>query len=58
MSRDFGWFLLWTVVGAAYGLAVAGALTIGIFVLPVAVITTIVLARQRRSHRGLASSRA
>jgi hypothetical protein len=54
MSRDFGWFLLWTVVGAAYGLAVAGALTIGIFVLPVAVITTIVLARQRRSHRGLA----
>jgi thiol:disulfide interchange protein len=39
MSRDFAWFLLWTVVGAAYGLAVAGALTIGIFVLPVAAIT-------------------
>jgi hypothetical protein len=54
MSRDLGWFLLWTVVGAAYGLAVAGALTIGIFVLPFAVIATIALARQRRSHRGLA----
>ena len=54
MSRDFGWYLMWMVVGAAYGLTVAAALTIGIFVLPFAVVATIGLARVRRSHRGLA----
>ena len=54
MSRDLGWYLMWMVVGAAYGLTVAAALTIGIFVLPFAVIATIGLARVRRSHRGLA----
>jgi hypothetical protein len=54
MSRDLGWFLMWTVVGAAYGLTVAAALTIGIFVLPFAVIATVGLALVRRSHRGLA----
>jgi hypothetical protein len=51
--RAFGWFLAWSAVGGAYAMVLAGALTIGICFLPVAVIATILLARTRRSFPGL-----
>ena len=45
----FGWFACWAAVGAAYTTALLGALSIGIFVLPVAVLATWYLARHDRS---------
>ena len=51
--RHIGWFVAWCLVGAAYALAAAGALTIGIFVLPVAIAATVALAFVRRSWIGL-----
>src|SRR5437899_173201 len=53
MMRGIGWFIAWCLVGAAYALAVAGAFTIGIFVLPVAIVATVALASTRRSRIGL-----
>ena len=44
-ARRWRWFVAWFLVGALYALAVLGALTIGIFVLPVAVVATVLLAR-------------
>jgi hypothetical protein len=41
------------VVGAAYGFAVLGALSIGIFILPVAVLGTIYLVRRHRDPRSV-----
>jgi hypothetical protein len=43
----------WLAIGALYAIGIAGALTIGVFVLPVAIIATIVLARNLRSLPGL-----
>lgn len=51
--RPWGWFVSWMLVGAADALAVIGILTIGILVLPVAVIATVLLARRASSLRGL-----
>lgn len=50
--RAWGWFVAWLVVGAGYGVALVGALTIGVLVLPVAVAATVAVAS--RSHgRGM-----
>lgn len=38
-------YAAWFTVGAAYGLAVAGALSIGILILPLPVVGTVLLAR-------------
>jgi hypothetical protein len=46
------WFGAWSLVGAAYAVGLVGILTIGIFVLPVAIIGTVLLARQPASLRG------
>jgi hypothetical protein len=50
--RAWGWFGAWLLVGAAYAVGLVGILTIGIFVLPVAIIGTVLLARQPASLRG------
>lgn len=46
------WFLAWAVVGALYAVAFVGALTIGVFVLPIPVVLTIVLAKYRPTPNG------
>ena len=56
MSRPkrWPWFIAWTVVGAGWMLAVVGAMTIGIFVVPVVGAVTAVVATRRGSELGLA----
>ena len=46
--RVSGWpgFLLWALVGVLYGLTYLGVLSIGLFVLPIAIIVTLVAARR------------
>ncbi len=46
-------FLGWFVAGALYALAVLGMLTIGIFVLPIAIGLTVLLVRSPRASVGL-----
>lgn len=41
----WGWFAAWCVVGGLYSLAFLGAFTIGVFVLPFALVATILLSR-------------
>ncbi|HET6532026.1 MAG TPA: hypothetical protein VFH03_15655 [Actinoplanes sp.] len=48
------WFAGWAVVGAAYAFGLLGVLSIGIFVLPCAVLATWYLARRRESMTGVA----
>jgi hypothetical protein len=44
------WFVAWFGVGGAYTLAILGAMTIGIFVLPIAVVATVVLSTRERAR--------
>ena len=58
MSRSVGrssvgWFLAWFGVGALDALAIVGALTIGIFVLPVGIAATVFLATRRDASDGI-----
>ncbi len=58
MSRSVGrssagWFLAWFGVGALDALAMVGALTIGIFVLPVGIAATVFLATRRDASDGI-----
>jgi len=46
------WFVVWVVVGALWSLVVVGAMTIGVFVAPVALAATVVLGRRRDAHVG------
>jgi hypothetical protein len=48
--RVSGWpgFLLWGLVGGIYGIAYLGMMSIGIYILIVAIVTTIVATRQLR----------
>jgi hypothetical protein len=48
------WFAGWAVVGAAYAFGLLGALSIGMFVLPCALLATWYLARRRQSMTGVA----
>ena len=50
--RSWGWFGAWLLVGAVYAVGLVGILSIGIFVLPVAIIGTVFLVRQPASLRG------
>jgi len=50
--RPWGWFGAWFLVGAAYAVGLVGILSIGIFVLPVAIIGTVFLVHQPASLRG------
>lgn len=41
------WFAAWALVGATYAVVILGVLTIGLFVLPVSLAATLLLARRR-----------
>ena len=47
------WFAAWLMVGAGYGISFLGILSIGLFVLPLPVFVTILLARQKSAGAGL-----
>jgi hypothetical protein len=47
------WFMAWAVIGGCWALTLLGALSIGVFVLPFAVVATILLACDERSWAGL-----
>jgi len=51
--RSWGWFGAWSLVGVAYSVALVGILSIGIFVLPIAIIGTVLLVRMPASLRGV-----
>jgi hypothetical protein len=63
-GRDVMWFGVWSVIGAAYALAVIGAMTFGVFVLPVALLATLATvfhgttATRSRGTAGLVSGAA
>jgi hypothetical protein len=52
--RGWGWFVAWFALGVMWVLTVLGAFTISIFVLPVAVGGTILLASRRHAVDGIA----
>lgn len=47
------WFFVWLAIGATFGLAILGTMSIGIFVLPVAAIATVVALRRPGAEAGL-----
>jgi len=51
--QSWGWFGAWLPAGAAYAVGLVGIMSIGIFVLPVAIIGTVLLARHPASVRGV-----
>src|ERR1019366_1655169 len=51
--RPWGGMGAWFLVGAAYAVGLVGILSVGIFVLPIAIIGTVFLARQPTSLRGV-----
>ena len=52
-ARETLWFIAWMLTGAGYALGLLGALSIGPFILPLAVAATIVLATRSRTRVGL-----
>jgi hypothetical protein len=53
-AAAWGWFVAWFFTGALCALAILGALTIGIFVLPVAGAVVVFLATRRGATDGIA----
>ena len=53
-STGWGWFLAWFGAGALVASAFLGALTIGIFVLPIAGALIVLLATRRNAFNGVA----
>ena len=49
----WAWFAAWLIIGAGYALSLLGAASIGLFVLPLPVLATILLARRQHAHSGL-----
>lgn len=47
-----GWLALWAAVGAAYAAGLAGALSVGIVLVPVAIVATVVLVGRRAALVG------
>jgi hypothetical protein len=47
------WFAAWLMIGAGYALSLLGAASIGLFVLPLTVLATILLARRQHAGSGL-----
>jgi hypothetical protein len=45
----WAWFAAWLIIGAGYALSLLGAASIGLFVLPLPVFATILLARRHAS---------
>lgn len=50
-SLGWRWFAAWMLVGGLYALSVVGMLTIGIFVLPFAILGTVLLTRRGKAGR-------
>ena len=48
-----GWFIAWIVVGVAFIFALLGAMTIGVFVLPIAAGLAVLVATRRGSSAGI-----
>lgn len=51
--RPWIYFVLWMLVGGSYAMVIAGAFSIGIFFVPIAVIATVFLVRKPSSRRGV-----
>jgi hypothetical protein len=51
--QDWLWFAAWLFVGSGFTLGMLGAFTIGVFVLPAALIAAVVLARIHRPRSEL-----
>ena len=51
--RAWGWFVAWIVVGVEFMFALLGALTIGVFVLPIAAGLAVLVATRRGSSVGI-----
>lgn len=51
--RPWIYFIIWMLVGGAWAMVIVGALSIGIFFIPVAVIATVFLVRKPSSRRGI-----
>jgi hypothetical protein len=49
----WAWFAAWLIIGAGYALSLLGAASIGLFVLPLPVLATILLARRQHASSGL-----
>lgn len=49
---DLAWFAAWSAIGALFALSIAGALTIGVFILIVPLIATACLLRLPRASVG------
>lgn len=47
------WFAAWLVVGVGYGVSLLGAASIGLFVLPLPLLATVLLARRPPARAGL-----
>ncbi|MGH8891651.1 MAG: hypothetical protein ACRDV3_18065 [Acidothermaceae bacterium] len=47
----WSWFLVWVVIGVGFGVGIAGALTIGIFVLPVVLAAAVIAGWRSGSAR-------
>ena len=54
VQRRWGFFFAWIAIGAVFALSILGAMTIGMFVLPIAVGATAWLATRRHGSGGLA----
>ncbi len=52
-ARSWGWFCAWALVGALYCLALLAAMTIGVFILPFAVVLTVVFVNRPGSRAGV-----
>ena len=52
-GQSWGWFLAWVPIGAAWALAVVGAMSIGVLVAPVAALLTVGLLRLDRRRQGV-----
>lgn len=50
---SWAWFGVWLVAGASWVVTVLGALSIGVFVLPLAIALTVLLATRRTSSVGV-----
>ena len=52
-GQRWAWFAAWLIIGVGYALSLVGAASIGLFVLPLPVIATILLARRQHAVGGL-----
>lgn len=49
----WAWFAAWLIIGAGYALSILGAASVGLFLLPVVVLATVLIARRQHARSGL-----